>query len=185
MISSKPLSNISFNTPQFLEHVLNNLLEESKIYFWAYIKHNAEQDDTKEHIHFFIIPNGRISTDYLDPLFIEPVPNNKPLRPLLWRVSKLEDIYLYMLHDSQYLLAKGQFKKYHYKKEDIKTSDTQTLNELISTMNFHRYTTNDILLSYAQTNTPFEQLALNGVVPIQQITAYEKYYDMLLKHIKR
>lgn len=186
MLTSKIISNVSFNSIPFLERVLNKLLEDKKIYFWAYIKHFAEKDDTKEHVHFFCIPNGRIDTDYLNPLFIEPTEHNeKPLRSLLFRVSKLEDIYLYMLHDNQYLLSKGQYKKYHYNREDIITSDNQILSELISSMNFHRYSTNDILMDYAINKKPFEQLLLNGVIPVHQINSYEKYYYILQDHVTR
>ena len=84
MQTSKPISTISYNSELYLYSVLEKLYKSHKIDFYAYIKHTGEMDpfgeSEKDHIHLFLIPNKRINTSDLDDLFIEPVPNSKPLR---------------------------------------------------------------------------------------------------------
>ena len=54
MKTTKPISTISYNTPEFLENKLNELLANGLISFFAYILHEPEEDETKRHL---VYPN--------------------------------------------------------------------------------------------------------------------------------
>ena len=103
MQTSKPISTVSYNTTPFLKTVLEGLIRNHVIDFYCFINHLGELDPfgerEKDHTHLFIIPNHRINTCDLDIQFIEPVPNNKPLKCITWQTSKIDDWILYVLHD--------------------------------------------------------------------------------------
>lgn len=130
MLTSVHLSNISYNTDSFLVHQLNELFHSKKIRFWCYIHHKKEQEELKDHIHLYIIPDQRLETSELDDFFIEPISDNLPLKCMLWTpaiVSERKfsfDWLLYSIHDSAYLKLKySEDKKIHYRKEDFVYSD--------------------------------------------------------------
>lgn len=133
MRTTKPCSTISYNTDDFLTVKLNDLIRKGHIDFWAYIKHHAEEDETKDHKHLLIYPSKLLDTNQLKEELLEPDFNNltnKPLGCMPFRSSKFPDWYLYVLHDSGYLANKGQKRKYHYTDSDIVCSDTDFLIEL-------------------------------------------------------
>lgn len=132
MLTSKPLATISYNTKEYLVLVLNNLLQAKKIQFWAYIKHKREEDEEKDHFHVYVEPSKRIDTSDLKECFKElDKDNEKPLGTLIWRYSKLLDWIYYGIHDSAYLMQKGETRKYHYLIDDIVTSDKSELHNFI------------------------------------------------------
>ena len=126
MLTSVHLSNISYNSEDFLKRVLNEKLHKHQISFWCYIKHQKEEEENKDHIHLFFIPDTRLDTVNLDEDFVEPVQGEElPLKCMLWfKVSSDFDWFLYNVHDPVYLKLKyAEDKKIHYKKEDFVYSD--------------------------------------------------------------
>lgn len=181
MRTSKFLSTISYNSDDFLQNVLNSLINGKIVVFWAYIEHFPERGELKKHKHLLIQPNGLINTDTIFDLFDEPIPGNeKPLSVMPFRVSKVEDCLLYFLHDSKYLDKKMLKKKYHYELDDFKTSNDDYLRELYYTLDLSKYGGFDRLLENAKNGIPFSTLVNSGIVPIQQIRNYEHFYNLLL-----
>ena len=132
MLTSCILSNISYNSEEFLKHQLNALLTSHQISFWCYIKHQAEDEELKNHIHLLMIPDTRLETVNLDSHFIEPVfDNDKPLKCMLWhKVTCIYDWFLYDVHDSVYLKLKyAEDKKIHYSKSDFVFSDKDIFDD--------------------------------------------------------
>ena len=126
MKTRKPISTVSYNTVPFLEGVLERLVKNKVISFYAYVVHKGEDDENgkKDHTHIYVEPYSSIETEWLDSQFIEPDPNNiKPLKCLAFRNSKFDDWFLYGLHFVPYLMKKGLTKLYHYEIADMRYSD--------------------------------------------------------------
>ena len=69
MRTSKPIATIAYNTVDFLEQKLAELLRNHKIQDYFFIYHIAEEDEKKDHIHLYIEPNTRIDTMDLQEFF--------------------------------------------------------------------------------------------------------------------
>lgn len=133
MQTSKSISTISYNTKEYLTLKLNELLESKIISYWHFIKHKADLDDTKDHIHLYIEPNKRIDTMSLMDHFKEKdLSNDKPLGVIAFRLcNSLADWLWYGIHDETYLMGKNLVRNYHYTFDDIVASDYSNLHYLI------------------------------------------------------
>lgn len=183
MRASTPISNISYNTDEFLVKVLNDLIFEHSIEFWAYINHYAESDETKDHKHIYIIPSGLIDTFSLQDRFRELDllnPNKPPLTVKVFRRSVFAEWYLYALHDEDYLAKKGiELRRFHYHKEEIIVSDNDYFIELIHTSDFTKYKNVSKIRDIVRSGVSFRDLVKNGHIPIQQINQWEKFYHLV------
>lgn len=180
MRTTKPVSTISYNSEAFLEGTLNALVKAHKIAFWAYIRHTAEEDEHKDHLHVYIEPNGKVDTMDLQELLCEVDVKNpgKPLKCVDWRSSKWDDWYLYGIHYEPYLTMKFESRKYHYQMEDVKASDREDLDSRV-----HRTMHSDILkhmrIHTAMVNgMTVEKLVFNGAIPPSQAFAYANWQHM-------
>lgn len=180
---STPISNISYNTDEFLTYTLNGLLAECKIEFWAYINHLPDIDNGKAHKHLFMLPSGLVNTSLLTDRFKEPDlknPDKPPLSVIFWRRSKFVDWYLYALHDEDYLYKIGQEpRKYHYQKSDIIVSSEDYFNGLIYESDVSKYKNASNIRDIANSGVSFRDLVINGHIPIQQINQWEKFYNLV------
>lgn len=141
------ISNISYNTPEFFEAKIKVLSSgDNRLIDWAHwIFHLPEDDETKPHIHFVLKPSRRIDTNSLRNEFLESpallveaksqrgeaiTPNDlKPLGCLPFDKTKnISDWLLYAIHDVRYLLKKGQARKHHYNRQDVKSTDPDFLS---------------------------------------------------------
>jgi len=131
--TTKPLSTISYNTFNFLLGVLDRLVSNDILSFYAFIHHDAEEDENKDHFHVYMEMAKAVDTIWLRKQFNEPDPNNPkdPLGVLPFNKSKFCDWYWYGLHDKSYLLSKGQSRKFHYEATEVITDDTEYLAELV------------------------------------------------------
>lgn len=184
MKTSKPFSTISYNTREYLIAKLDELVQLRKIEFYAFIEHLPEEDETKQHKHLLIIPNGSINTDQVQDYLTEldPEKPDKPLGCIMCRSSKFGDWYLYALHDTGYLAQKGQVRKYHYTFNEIIVSDKDYFNELRHTIDYTPYTRFTQIREFAEAGVAFSELVHMGLIPPQQVYAYEKTYSMLMEH---
>ena len=57
MRTSKTISTISYNTKDFLEFKLMELMDSGDISDWFFIQHFAEEDEKKDHIHLWVKSN--------------------------------------------------------------------------------------------------------------------------------
>lgn len=133
MKTTKPLSTISYNSIGFLIGVLDRLVKKDILAFYAFIRHDAEEDENKDHCHLYLEPAQQVDTIWLKKQFLEPDPAHPdiPLGILPWNKSKFGDWYWYGLHDKAYLMGKGESRKYHYEPSQVLTSDPEYLAELV------------------------------------------------------
>ena len=175
MRTTKPFSTISYNSADFLREKLDRLVLERRISFYSYIEHHPEEDEKKKHKHLLIIPNGQINTDELTDILNEidmTNPLEKPLGVLPWRSSKFDDWYLYSVHDSAYLMTKGQSRKYFYSKDDIISSSEEYLTELIHTIDRSKYSKTLDFVNQIKNGATFEEMVLKGQIPVPLINQF-------------
>lgn len=187
MNTRKSISTIHYVEPDLLKVRLDDLIQKNKITFYAFIQHLKEEDETKDHIHLYIMPNGSINTDQLrnELEFINMTDITKPFRCLPFTTSKFPDWYQYVLHDRGYLLSKMQARKYSYQKNEIITSDPDYLNELVHTIDFSRIRPQQIIIEAANNKVPFDEIAATGVIPVQQFVQYQKLYETIFNRAVR
>lgn len=184
MITRTPFSTISYNTDSFLIYQLDQMIEERIINFYAFIIHKAEEDETKDHKHLLLIPNGMQDTFQILSRLEEPDPDNdKPLKCMAAKHSQFADWYLYALHDKDYLYTKGIERRYHYLRDDFYTSDDDYFLELIHTSDFSRWKKIATFRECISKGEYFVDLVKNGFVPVQQIFQFEKAFLYLCKHV--
>ncbi len=188
MQTSKPISTISYNTKGFLDKVLHDLLRSHIIDYFMYIQHIGEIDQfgerEKDHIHLFIIPNQRINTADLDKNFLQPVPNNKPLKCISWNTSKSDDWILYVLHDPEYLASKFEHREISYKYTDIIGSNEEDLRRRYRmAYQSSGYAKMCNLYQYAKSGGKLTELMRIGAIPVNQIEAYNKFFEISKRDI--
>lgn len=179
MRTSKPISTVSYNTEEFLVHQLKELIKSHRISDYMYIRHDAEQDEKKDHFHVWLKPNTLLDTMDLQEFFTELDPNNvKPLKCIDFRTSQVDDWILYNQHYAPYLASKGESREFFYTREDFKYYDEDTFEHLYN----HAFKGSDWarrfqLLEQLRTSSVAPQdLVLNGSVPLNlasQLNALE------------
>lgn len=181
MKTSKPFSTISYNSSEFLQLKLNDLVNRRKIAFYGFIEHLPEEDEKKAHKHLYIVPNGQINTDEVLDYLLEFDSKNpdKPLGCIPFHSSKFTDWFLYSIHDKDYLASKGQSRKYSYQKEELIVSDSDFLNEEIHRMDLSRLSKVKVLRNAVASGVPFEHLVMSGQIPVQQVYAFKFTYDTI------
>lgn len=188
MKTNRPISTISYNSDSFLKYVLDDLIKKRIIDFYAFINHLPEPKDEygfeekKKHKHLFIFPSQIVDTnsEKWQKVFEEVDSKNVlPLKCIHWEHSKFIDWFLYALHDSAYLALKGQTRAYHYKVEDIICSDTEYMMELYHTSDVSKVNQFNLFRELCSQNITFKDMLKSGFIPVQQIRAYERAYQLL------
>lgn len=187
MRTTKPISTISYNSLSFLEVKLSELLKAGRISFWAFIPHLAEDDEggCKDHIHVFVVPSKMLQTDDLKKELTEFDPRNpsKPLGCISWRSSKFDDWYMYGLHDSAYLVSKGQQRRHKYVHSSFFSSDSDELLFLarsIDRLSLSRYADmQDAILN----GISWPEYFSRGTIPIQQVRCFQNAWELLQQNI--
>lgn len=177
MSTKRPIASISFNTPDFLRNVLNDLLREERIQTWAFILHHAEEDTKKDHIHLLVVPAKPLDPLKVRKRFIELNPNGD-LACLPFLPSKVSDWLLYALHYPPYLLKKGLVRTYNYELGEIETSEPrewldniffEAQEELLDSRLSH-------FISLMERGDSFGEILATGLVPPNQVLFYDKLY---------
>lgn len=170
MRTSKAISTISYNSIDFLERRLKELVDKHIISNYMFIKHYAEKDETKNHIHLFMQPNKLIDTMDLQDYFIELDFNNpsKPLKCIDFRLSSIDDWILYTMHYKPYLLSKLEVRDFAYNKDDFFYYDDDMFERdflhAFKGSNFaHRQQILDVL--FDSNNNPLDLIGC-GAVPL-------------------
>lgn len=168
MKTSKPFSTISYNSLEYLQVVLNELVDRRVLYFWIFIKHHREEDESKDHIHLLLVPNGQVDTDAVLRQLDEFDASNpaKPLRCLSPRkTNSFGDWYYYALHDERYLLSKGgQVRKYHYSKDDFFYSSQDEYLEYVHSIDHRRLFKNNAVFDALRKGKSLSDMLQEGIV---------------------
>lgn len=136
-LTTKPISTIAYNTPEFIKTKLEELHKANKIEKYYAIYHDkdilvATGEEKKPHWHVWIQPNTRIDTMALANEFIEVDPNNsKPLKCRPFQKSSLYHWIRYTIHDPIYLALHGDDNdgRHEYAPEDYLTFDAEVFSE--------------------------------------------------------
>lgn len=180
MRTTKPFSSIFHGTEPFLRMSLDSLVKDGYILFWAYIRHHKEEDEEKDHWHIYAVPDGRFDTDnFITRLTELDMTNPKPIKPLPCRSSRFDDWYLYNTHDSRYLASKGQYRKYHYSREDFVTSERDYFIEMIHHIDFSKINRLDVIIRAVETGETFDSLVASGQVPVPLLNQYKQAYSIM------
>lgn len=181
MKTSKPFSTISYNSESFLKIKLEELVSRRAISFYAFVYHYAEVDETKNHTHLLIIPNGQIQTDSVTDLLTELDPTNplKPLGVMPWRSSKFGDWFLYSCHDTAYLASKNQTRKHHYQESDFKCSNNDYLHELVTTIDRSKYAKTKDIVDAIKNGKSFIEMVESGQIPAPQFNQWYQLYNFV------
>lgn len=174
MNTRKWLSNISFNTPEWLKFTLERLRHDGLIDFWLFVPHKPEEEkdvlaNKKEHIHLMFIPSKMIQTKTIDDEFNEYDPKmpDKPRRlTQVWHTMKdsnFADWWLYSLHDRDYLRMKGLERQYHYSIKDAVCSDDNSLERLISFIDLGEVYRKEIVFTAAAQGMSYSKAIASGI----------------------
>lgn len=108
MKTSKAFGFISYNSREYLQHVLQKFIADKKFLRCACWYHESTGTE-KNHFHCWVEPNEEIDTSTISDKFVETLANGEQqsiaIRPKC--SSKWNDAYLYGIHDSEYLSSKG------------------------------------------------------------------------------
>ena len=183
MRTSKPCSTISYNTGEFLQRKLDDLIRRGFIDFYAFIEHLPEEDEEKKHKHLYLFPSKLVDTNQIRDELKEFDPNNptKPLGCLPFQPSKFADWYLYIVHDSAYLTSKGQARKYHYTDEDIIASDSDFFNELRHTIDWSKINVLGQVVQAAESGISFAEYIKSSPVGLLGVRSAQFIFEQVQK----
>lgn len=181
MRTSKPFSTISYNSVDFLKSKLDDYIKRGVLSFYAFVYHYAEDDELKDHIHLYMVPDGQVNTSQFAEDLKEIDLNNldKPLGIMPIKSSKFADWYLYTCHNAEYLATKGQIRVHHYSNDDFITSNKDYFLEEIHTIDLSKYNKVGVIKDAIKNDIPFQQLVFNGQVPIQQFRYFQEVYNYI------
>lgn len=182
MRTSKPFSMISYNTQDFLREKLNELIEGGLIQFWAFIHHQAEEDEKKAHKHLYIIPQKMIDTQRIEKALQEIDLNDitaKPLGAIFPQSSKFDDWYLYGLHDKKYLASKGQKRKHQYNDNAFIVSCQDTFQELKNLIDYTKINRFSLIVEKAENGESLASIIKTSNIPLQLIGQVRQLYDII------
>jgi len=174
--TTKPISTISYNSPEYLALKLDEFQSCGLISFWAFIRHEPEDDEggLKQHFHVFVEPAKLLQTDSLKEGLQEfdPEHPDKPFGCISWRSSKFDDWYLYSLHDSRYLASKGQTRRFHYQYEEFAYSSEPDFRFHVKSIDMTHLSPIATILDAQKLGMTFAEFLASGAVPFQQIGNY-------------
>ena len=186
MKTTKPISTISYNSPEYLIIKLKELTKAQKIAFWAFVQHHGESNDNdvpnaKDHIHVYMEPACSIQTESIRVYCKEPDPQKIgfTLDMMPFQSSKFEDWYLYVLHDIDYLDSKGITKQYHYTMDDVITPDEDYLYMKVRNIDSSERTPIKKIKQAISLGMSFEEMVVKGWVPIPQLNQYAAAFSIL------
>lgn len=182
MKTSRTISNISYNTLEHFCGVVFDLVNRGIIEWCYWIRHKAEKDELKDHIHFVLKPSGRLETADLGKEFMEiDLTNPKPLGVTAkWNyTSSMQDWIMYCMHHPGYLASKGQIREYAYQVEDFGATDMDAFMEDVRSINQMQFQRLQVVADAVKNHIPFALIVQNGMIPIAQRSQYYEQYKAL------
>lgn len=182
-MTSAQIGTITYNSEDFLKLTLNELLEKGDILYWCYIKHKGDEDEKKDHIHVRVHPGKSLDLSKLAKLFIEPVPDNNPLRCLLWRNAEIYNWFMYGVHNEDYLSAHNKVRNYHYVFDDFVSSspdDTRIFYLEAREWFYNSPDYNEMVIKRELDNgVSLSDLIKGGLIRPRDVFKYKQYYSAL------
>lgn len=180
MRTSKPFSTISYNSIEFLQLKLNELVASKKVAFWSFVRHSPEDDQEKAHIHLFIEPAVMTQTEDLKLFFAEIDISNPshPLTCLSCHSSKFDDWYMYAIHDPGYLASKHQTRVHRYNIENVVTNSLDDLYERVRCIDSTPWSNYDRIIEFISQGMSIADFLSVVRPPIQQMNAIEKAWNI-------
>ena len=181
MRTSKPISTISYNSPDFLRSKLEEFTRNHVLSSWFFVQHRAEKDERKDHIHVYCVPNKMLDTMCLQDALRELDADNptKPLGCIDFCSSKADDACLYFAHDEDYLAWKGEKREFHYGYDEFTYSDADWFEDVV----FHAYHASEfaskskVIKALKEGVSPVD-IVMTGLAPIQMATSLRALVQM-------
>lgn len=182
MKTKRTISNISYNTPDYFEKVVNDLASRHIIEWCYWVNHEPDVDELKPHIHFVLKPSASLDTFDLRHAFMQFDPNN-PQLPLtctmMWRFTSeahMDDWLLYAVHDAAYLASKGQKRNKHYTFDDLKSTDPDALRASWFSIDRTKFSRIAQFLDLVNKGTAWVDIVSSGIFPMSQYNAFHDLY---------
>lgn len=178
MRTSKPISTISYNSEPFLLTKLTELLECDIVSFFAFIRHQPEEDESKAHYHLYLELGDSIEIKKGSPLQLsfaelDPQKPDKPLGVQPFRKSHtFADWYFYAIHHQAYLISKGQSRKFFYGDDDLIVSDKDYFADLKAQINFAKYFRQAENIERLKRGASVYELVEQGLINTREVIAY-------------
>lgn len=198
MRTSKPISTISYNTPEFLRNKILEWKQLGWIEYGMWIRHLPDEDEKKVHYHVYLKPAKLIQTMDLEEDSCEfegPFPNGnpdpnstelalKPLKMINFRMSKEDDWILYGIHDKAYLAEKGMTRKHHYLFEDIECTCDDTLRDMITHLIDNRKGRLEVrIYDCINKGLTWREIVCTGIIPLRHIGNAHMFYKAVTGQI--
>lgn len=178
MQTTRLVSTISWNTPDFLRGKLQDLVRSGVLEYGYWVYHEPEEDETKAHAHVLVKPNRRLDTSALRNLFVETIPGEEKPRGVapFRHSSRISDWLLYSAHDVAYLMRKGESRKIHYERSDFHSTDEDLFDE--DWRDCHRASDDKIplLLEMAKSGKTWLDVVKMGFLPVNQLFQYKDIF---------
>lgn len=178
MKTSKPISTISYNTADFLEAKLRELVDLDVLSYYMYVRHYPEDDETKPHYHVYMELGDTTEIKKGCPLQlafseIDPKKPDKPLGCMPFRKTHFfDDWYFYVLHHKAYLVSKGQNRKHQYTDDDFIVSDTDYFGDLRAQINYSKYFRQAQNVERIKQGAKVYELVEQGLINVREVVAY-------------
>ena len=186
MRTSKPFSTISYNTDAFLVVKLNDLVRRGVLDFWVYVEHLPEDDEKKKHKHVYLVPSKLVDTTQIDEFMKEIDVTNAdglPLGCIMFKSSNFSDWFMYAQHDIDYLMSKGQSRRFGYALNEFKTSSEDYFTELRHEIDFRRTKPMQRLIEAAESGYTFADVVMMGIVPPNLVIPYQRAFELVSSRI--
>lgn len=193
MRTSKSISSIAYMSPSFFREKMEDLRKRGLIGMYLFVAHKGEGGD-KDHIHFVLLGGQMVyNTEGLSDLFGRQMFPDGTIGSVcsIWKTTKdLNDWILYAVHHPVYLLRKCIDRDHHYTFEDIVTSsredDRNSLIRLIMEAKQFLLDGGDkifrALSFFLNKGYSWEEVALSGAIPVNNLMAAQSVYLMMLRN---
>lgn len=180
MKTNLPISSISYCDKEYLKNILDGLILQEDIKFYAFIFHFAEKVELKNHIHLYIEPCHRVDTEEIKNILVQ----NEFQGTISFKKSHFDDWFLYSVHNKEYLEDKGLLKNHFYSIENFVSNDSVEflsrvenidLDELLTT----KYKYSRLVKFYFFNNKTFGDFIAHEYVPLNLLGYCEKLYSYL------
>lgn len=182
MRTSKPISTISYNTPEYLKAKIEQWKNKGLIEYAMWIQHEPEEDEKKPHFHVFLKPAQLLQTMdlELDSMEVDPQNIDKPLKMISFRISKEDDWLLYSLHDRSYLLEKGLTRQYAYDLDDVQRTCDDTFSDIVSHVHDSRKGKLETrIYDCVKMGMKWHDIVGSGLIPLRYMAGAKIMYDAL------